>query len=226
MPNSFLGFPVRRAMLADYAKKTDTIADLYQGAGLFLLTWFDTLDGYYVASSPAGGVTISSTGVTLTTAGGGTDWASLLKDPTNFTTQLSWAKGAKFKTEAVLTATSSSLPILDVCLGERATGRHIGFTVQGGKLYGSVGNGSTELKTAAIEDWGASGFYQQKTLEVIYDGAKADFYVDGILKDSLATGLPTGTTNAGRMMRAYVSSNGSANYHGIVMSYWKAWKEQ
>lgn len=226
MPNSFLGFPVRRAMLADYALKTDTIADLYQGAGLFLLTWFDSLDGYYSASSPAGGVTLSSTGVTLTTAGGGTDWASLYKDPTNFTTQLSWAKQAKFKTEPVITATGSSLPIMDICLGERATGRHVGFKVDGGKLYGSVGNGSAETLTPAIEDWGASGYYKQKTLEVRYDGSKADFYVDGVLMDTLNTGLPTGTTNAGRLMRAYVASNGSANYHGIVMSYWKAWKEQ
>jgi len=218
--NFFLGFPVPKAKIADMVAGVD----LYAGKGVYWHTFFESLDGLYCASSPAGGVTISSTNLTVATAGGGTDWASIYKDPAEWQAALSWTYGLKFKAHVTLSSFPASGGLIHLCAGSPGTGRHVGFKVVNGKLYGSVGNGSAETLTAAIEDWGASGYYQTRALEAIYDGSKADFYVNGILKGTINTGLPAGTTDARVLFRAYVQANGNTNYLGLAMSHYRALK--
>ena len=201
------------------------IASVYDDPGYPMLTFFESLDGLYTSSSPALGVSLSNTQLSLMTQGGASDWASAYKHPSEFKTALSWSKKAKFKTDVTFVATASSLPKLDVMVGDTDTGRHFGFVVRDGKLYGSVGNGSVETLTAALADWGASGYYQTHKIEAVYNVSSVDFYLNGVLVGTIITNLPTGTTSAGRMIRLYVRANTSANYHGLILSYWKFWKE-
>jgi len=225
VPNSFLGFPVPRAWMADYAKKADCIADIYSAAGIYFQTFFPSLDGFYVSSTPANGVSISNTKLSLATAGGGTDFASIYKDPDTWTTLLSWAKKAKFKVDALFIGTTDSLPKMDILWGREDSYRHFGFCVRAGVLYGTVGNGSAEALTAALADWGSSGYYENRTLEAIFNVTDCEFWVDGVKLATLSAGLPTGTTHANWLFRAYVRANASANYHGLNLSFFKAWKE-
>ena len=201
------------------------IASVYDDPGYPFLTFFESLAGYYYASSPTGGVTLSNTQLSLMTQGGANDWASLYKEPSEFVALWSWSKLAKFKTEVTLAATGSSLPKIDVMFGDTDTGRHFGFIVRDGKLYGSVGNNSVETLTAALEDWGAVGYYKTKRLEAVYNVTSVDFWVGGVKVATLSDNLPAGTTSARKMIRLYVRGNGSASYHGIVLSHWIAWKE-
>lgn len=270
MPNSFLGFPVPRAKIAEMiagsapplehsawhrppgsdplvlpadiadgqAVVWDAAAAKFKGAsaggigsvyddpGYPFLTFFESLSGYYSASSPASGVSLSNTQLGLITQGGANDWASLYKEPSEFVTPWPWSKKAKFKTEVTFSATASSLPKHDVMIGDTDTGRHFGFVVRDGKLYGSVGNGSAETLTAALEDWGAAGYYKTKKLEAVYNVTSVDFWVDGVKVATLSSGLPTGTTSARKMIRLYIRGNGSANWHALVLSHWIAWKEK
>lgn len=221
MPNTFLGFPVPRARIAEMVASVD----LYAAKGITWLTLFDSLDGIYKASSPAGGVSLTSTSIQLATNNAGTSWASAYKDPSEFKSQPSWAQGVKFKTDATFSSSPASGGRIDLVAGSPGTGRHVGFCVIDGILYGTVGNGTTETKTPALENWGASGYYQTKTLEVIYDGTKAVFYVDGVEKATISTGLPTGTTHARILWRAFVQNLGNLNYMGLVMSHYRVYKD-
>lgn len=220
MANFFLGFPVPRARIADMV----AAVDLYAGKGIYWHTMFESLDGMYTASSPAGNVTITSTHLTLATSGGASDWASAYKDPSEWRTPPSWTYGVKFKCDVTFQSSPGSTGELHICAGARGTGRHVGFKVLNGKLYGSVGNGTAETLTAALEDWGSSGYYQTKSLEVVYDGTKAVFYVDGVEVATLSTGLPTGTTSARDLFRAYVGAGGSTNYLGLSTSHYRVLK--
>jgi hypothetical protein len=201
------------------------ISTEYDDPDYFFLTWFTSLDGFYQASSPAGGVTLGEYNVSLATQGGANDYASLMKTPDTFLNLWSWGKQAKFKTEVLFAANGDSLPKFDLVWGDTDSGRHFGFAVRAGKLYGSVGNGTTQTLTDPIADWGSAGYYQTHKLEAIYKVSSVDFYLDGALAATLSTGLPTGTGSARRMIRLYVRANGSTNYHGMNISYWKAWKE-
>lgn len=225
MPNAFLGFPVSRAKVALIALSYAGIQSVYDDPGYLLSEWFTSLDGIYRASSPADGVTLTETQLSLSTQGGGTDFASVSKTPANFLTPWSWAKRAKFKTEALLAANTDSLPKIDLLWGDHDTGRHFGFTVRAGLLKGSVANGTTETLTATLADWGAAGYYELHRLEAIYNITSVDFYLDGVKVATISTGLPTGDTAANRFLRLYVRANASTNYHGMTLSFWKAWKE-
>lgn len=202
------------------------ISTEYDDPDYFFFDWFTSLDGFYVTSSPADGVTLSENHLALATQGGATDWASAMKTPDTLFPLWDWAKQAKFKTEVLFAANSDSLPKFDVIWGDADTGRHFGFVVQDGKLYGSVGNGSAQTLTAALADWGSSGYYETHKLEAVYKVTSVDFYVDDVLAGTLTTGLPGGTTAARRFMRLYVRANASTNYHGMNVSYWKALKQK
>jgi len=201
------------------------IGTCYEAAGLDFATWFESIDGYYKASSPANGYSLSSSLLSLFTQGGAADWASIYKDPSEFPTLPGWDKKAKFKTIVTFMANGDSLPKMDVLWGEPDTARHFGFIVRAGQLKASVGNGSVETLSAALEDWGAAGYYKTKILEADYKVTSVDFYVDGVKVATISTNLPTGTTHARRSPRLYIRANGSTNYHGFNLSFWRQWKE-
>lgn len=73
--------------------------------------------------------------------------------------------------------------------------RHIGFLFEDGTVYASVANGTTQTKSAAL-----AGFtYNASTFNkytIVYDaGVSAKFYVNGVLKATLTTNLPSGATD-------------------------------
>lgn len=225
MPNTFLGFPVRRAMLADYALKTEAMASEYDDAGYYWGSLLESLDGFSASSSPADGVSIDYTGIQLATQLGGTDWANLQKAPVVLATALTWDKKAKWKSSITFAHSVESIGIIDVCMGYPDTARHVGFTVRAGKLYASVGNGSAETLSPALADWGSAGYFETHDLKVDYKITSCDFYLDGVLVATISTGLPSGATNANCLMRVYVRANASVKSVQAAVSYWKAWHE-
>jgi hypothetical protein len=202
------------------------ISTEYDDPDYFFQTWFASIDGFYTASSPANGVSISETHLTLATQGGGTNWASAMKTPDTFLSLWDWQTQAKFKTEITFAANGDSLPKFDVIWGDPDTGPHFGFAVKAGKLYGSVGNGSAQTLTDPLAHWGSSGYYETHKLEAVYKATSVDFYLDDDLAGTLNAGLPTGTNAARRIIRLYLRANTSTNYHGMNISYWKAWKQK
>lgn len=252
MANLFLGFPVPRAKIADMiagsapptihhtqhekngADEIDCTgltgagggAAGYDDPGYYFSTWFESLNGYYTASSPTGMVTINSNNLYLATDGGGADWASINKEPSEFVTPWNWAKISKFKTEVTFSAFGSSLPKMDILWGNADNNRHFGFVVRDGLLKASVADGSAETLSDTIEDWGETGYYETRLLEAVLESGQAKFYVNGILKATLTTGLPVGTDKARMFIKAYLRANGSEDYHEIILSYWQAWKEK
>lgn len=252
MGNLFLGFPVPRAKIADMISGsappslhktqhqdggTDEmdvtglsgaggISSEYDDPGFFFGTWFESLEGYGLESSPAGGVITDKYSISVMTQGGGTDYARLFRRPAQFVTAPSWAKSAKFKTEVEIYVGTDSLPKVDILWGRVDTGRHFGFVVRSGLLKASVANGSAETLSATIEDWGSVGYDKYKKLEAHYKVSSIDFYVDGVLKATLSTGLPTGTAQANELIYIGIRANGNTQSNTIYASYWKAWKEQ
>lgn len=85
-----------------------------------------------------------------------------------------------------------------------ANQRKAGFKLDGSTLYGIVGNGTADTLTAAIET--LPYYSEERLLEVVLDPTECRFFVDGVDKGALTSGLPTGTTDADRIMVFYLKT--------------------
>jgi hypothetical protein len=226
MPNSFLGFPVRRALLADYAKKTETLLSVYSDPGINLLELWMSLDGWGQTKSSGAVISIGSNKLTLKAPKNYGGSAQVDKTPNLFVTTPTWAKKTKWKTDCRLVAETPGAGQIWILSGGPGTERHAGFVVDAGKLYGTVSNGTTEVRTAALANWSGSAYDKTVTLELDYKATSADFYFNDTLSDTLSTGLPTGTAWADTLFYAnpYMDDNQNALY--FYSSYLKLWKEQ
>ena len=78
---------------------------------------------------------------------------------------------------------------------------HVGFKLINDVLYGTVADGTTE-STLALETLTAAS---DRCLEVVFAPAsEARFYVGGVDKGTTTTNLPSGTSNADRMLDASI----------------------
>jgi hypothetical protein len=211
MPNSFLGFPVRRALLADYAKSTDVLASLYDATGVNYLPTFDSMDG--MVKSPTGDGTIAITdGYPAITLPGNGGAAYLLQRPfENLPADIDWTTRKRFKAQINVYAATLNDAIYWLTIGSRLTSNHVGFCILGGKLYASVGGGGVNTKSLALLDHSGGEYSFTARLEIDFIPGSAKFYVDSILAATIITGLPTGTDEAKQLMTMYANEGSGSN---------------
>jgi hypothetical protein len=82
--------------------------------------------------------------------------------------------------------------------------QHIGFKVKEGVLYATVADGTTE-SVVEIETFTEGNYV--KTLEAKLENGAAKFWVDGVLKATITTNLPTGKDYSDYLFLAAVCSN-------------------
>lgn len=73
--------------------------------------------------------------------------------------------------------------------------RHIAFLFEDGTVYASVADGTTQTKSSALAGFTYNGSTVNKYAIVYTAGVSAKFYVNGVLKATLTTNLPTGSTD-------------------------------
>ena len=100
--------------------------------------------------------------------------------------------------------------------------RHVGFKLIDNVLYGTVADGTNE-STLNIETITSTAY---RRLEVVFTPAsEARFYANGVDKGAITTNLPSGTTEAGRMLHASVH-NTEAVYKRIFIYESRTFQEE
>lgn len=200
------------------------IASSYESPGIFLSTFFESLDAWN-KSEVEGLITLDAEFVRLETNANGSGELALIKNLAIFATQPTWSKGCKFKGDIHYGAYTGTLGKAWIIMGYPGTEKHVGFVIDNRVIYGTVGNGSIETKTAALETLAAGEISEYRVFEATYDAAIAKFYMGGALLGSINTNLPSGTGYAGYMCHLKVENLGEAVSHRIRCSHFRAWKE-
>ena len=218
MPNSFLGFPVPRAKIADmiaaaappslhHAQHENGGSDEIDATGLtgaggsgigikdfFIFTSsFESLDGYLQNTAGTGTITLDHPCVILDTGLLATGEARLYKDMQAYFPFPNWGKDAVFSLYATFDSNTSNNGRFRIFCGDSVDFGQIGFEVEAGVLYGMCAKSSAHA-TVALQTLGAGSYYEFRFLQAVFTaGSKVEFYVDGVLKGEITTNLPTVT---------------------------------
>ena len=186
-------------------------------------TNFESIDGYAQSIGGAGTIICNPQSVDFTTGANNTDSCELQKTQPAVSSYFSWDKDRKFKTLVKLN--SNSTVWLNLGTGQNQayagnTDRHIGFYFIGGQIYATVADGTTETSVSNIFPYSTSSF---QLLEVkYYAGVRAEFYVNGVLRTTITTHLPSGTANAQWYFDTKLFTLGGVKILNMV--YWDFWQ--
>jgi hypothetical protein len=179
-------------------------ADAYNNNNIFFHTQFATIDD--ISTSASGGTLTNLGGAIalICSVSGNWIYGGINKNYTLKTP--SWAKNRRFKTVVFYNGlvTTSIFYVGTGCVGpgDPVTTNHIGFRVLNGAVYGSVGNISGQTTVDLNVSLSGSTIY---TLEAVFTaGTKTEFYIDGVYKGQITTGLPTGTVDAPLLFGTYL----------------------
>lgn len=249
MANMFLGFPVPRARIADMIATTapPTIHNTNHASG-----GSDQLDVTGLAG--AGGISFPLRGLwiddydadhdrwTPSFTGSGAlerneDRLDLLTDDTDPSTAktyrkiripipvLTFDKKRHFLIHPYIDCDDDGTPIIYMITGDYGNTNHFGFRVSAGFLWGicSRAGGASEV---SIKEYVSGYIGDNPRLEAIfYPGDRVDFWVDGVLEQTLATNLPAGADRADIIAYLRVDNNSTASNVEIEFSNVQIYQE-
>jgi len=237
MGNSFIGFPVPRAKIADmitgeaapkehhgdHESGGDDEVDCtgLAGAGGGSLPFDDinlveTIQGkncLYQYTGASGVISAESDGVKADTGTTINSYAEIFKLLYPCQPALTWPKKRTVTLNVDFSFSDGGNDEFWMVSGERGNNRHIGFKVINQILYGTCYQAAESV--VALSGGANPGFnYQAYSLKFIYDGAASvKFYVDGVLRGEITTNIPTGSSDANRLFNLYVKN---------LTEYWHA----
>lgn len=211
MPNLFLGFPVSRSKFAEFA--ASAVTSLYAANEIFFHTMFKSLDGWAAFTAAPGTVAMDVNKIKLHTGGAIGGLASIIEQlqfPIGATT---WNKPRKFKTKVRVDHANDASSQIFICTGDEAAGlRGFGFRYQNTKLIGQSCNGGAYATVDLITGLVAP-YSRTELLEARFTpGSKIDFYVDNVFKGSINAQLPTGTTDAEKLLKYMVYAQAAVDH--------------
>lgn len=210
MPNSFQGFPTIPKIPWD---------DIY-----FNLL-FESSDGYELVFSGSAYGGVSGWGLLLATGWTAGSKAECYKVIYPVYPSMTWNKDRIFDLHTYARSNGDNIGLYWMISGAVDNGEHIGFKIDGGKLYGTVADGAAE-SVVELEDLGAGAWYWTKTLRArLRANAQVEFYIDGVLKAVLTTNIPSGTANAEQIIYMSVENLTSANDKRIAPTNWVFFQE-
>ena len=216
MANLFLGFPVSRARFADLA--ASALTSLYEATDFYYNTFFESLEGWEPFTNSPGTVTLDVDKVGLSTGIGSGGIAGILTRLAYPPVPLTWAKRRRFRLKAKVDVASDASSQVFIATGDEASNQYgFGFRFTNDKVRGFSQNGGAPAYADLVT--GLTAPYSRTELYEIdfTPGVRIEFYIDGVLKGTVTTGLPTGTTKADRLMRMIVYASTTA-LHQIFTS--------
>jgi len=199
---------------------------------LYKLVWEDwfrhsdllaSIDGYRTSVSGTAAIALRYGWVTLETGTTALSVARVMKgEVMKHTFQPSWDK-VRMVRFGVLGFTSDVNQDVRLFTGmDGLTEPHVGFRVVDATLYAHAGDGvasaEKDIATIAVDT--------PYLLEVrLLPPARAEFYVDGVLKAVLTENLPSGTAEAERLMVLYIT-NTAAEIKKLRVSTWEFLQER
>lgn len=162
--------------------------DSYTNNGIFLSDYFQELF-YNSATTGTGTIARQGYNTQIRTTAAGTALATRGPD-IYFHDDHSWGSDQKFKI-AINTFTNTDA---DMWVGSGdiylTNGEGYCFYINGGQFYAKTGNGVAETTSAALKVFVPATKY---TLEMVFTaGVQCEFYIDGVLEETLTTNLPAG----------------------------------
>ena len=243
MPNSFLGFPVPRARIADmiasaappslhHTQHENGGSDEIDatgltgtgGAGFDILKYFDVSDTFNALNSSdqsvsgSGSVTLNEGSVTMDTGVTANSIASTTKFVPFDSIGYNFGVTIAATFPVTIISSTSVTGNFTVITGRTGTLPHCGFKVVAGILYGTVGNNSTET-TVALLTIAATSYTAKYTLSFVFTPATdCKFYVDGVLKGTISTNLPTSAHEITYYMQSEVSNPAVAQSKSLLLA--------
>lgn len=92
-----------------------------------------------------------------------------------------------------------------------ASGPSIGFKIESGNLYGYATSDGLTFYTVLLQSSFPSSSTAKDFEAVLDPGVNVKYYVDGVLKGTLTTGVPS-TGGSTLLYEAYAENNGSSAY--------------
>jgi hypothetical protein len=174
---------------------------------------FESIDGWDVSVGSPGSVVLDADKVWLSTGGGAGAWAGIVERMAYPRAPLTWSKPRQFKLKARLDVFSDTGSMIYICTGNRGTNRRaFGFRFFNTVIRGFSKNGGAESYVSLV-----TGITAPYTRDEVYEavftpGSKIDFFIDGVLKGTLTTSLPTGTEDAEYFGNLFVYSSVAVNH--------------
>ena len=136
-------------------------------------------------------------------------WIALLHEPSASSSVISFSKNPTFQTTVKITHTSNQTIRIGIGAPDD---KRFGFKIVGGTLYASHHNGAnettTEISGITITNYNVyRAFFDNTNSQIL-------FYVNGVLKATHATNLPSGTST---FMMHYELTNDGANARAVYM---------
>jgi len=180
---------------------------------LMLISCFESLDGWQYDMDGSGGKILSTFYTKIYSGSVNGNWTSYWIPGASGYPICDFSKKMLFQTTLRLGSSSSQEMYLQCGIG-----KWFGFHIVNGNLYANVYNGSTETE---VQISGIT-LTDDHVYRVIFDPSVPAFYyyVDGILKATISTGLPTGNAYDGPFYYIKTSSNAQRYFivHDVLFS--------
>lgn len=185
------------------------------------ITFFESLDGFSQLKTLTGYITLWGTALEIGTGATINSYALIYKE-LYVSNAFSWDQNRRLRTRIYFnTNTNQTMYFAFGNTQSIPTTKFIGFKVLNGDIYAVVSDGSTETLVDTTINISVTTAYD---FEVIYTaGVDAKFYINGVLKATISSDLPSGLTNANSLLSFFVSSQAAAN-KSIYVSYWDIWQ--
>jgi len=192
---------------------------------LLIESFFESLDGWEVTKSGSANVVLDLDKVTMTTGTTAASYALIWQRFAYPPGPLTWAKPRSFRVKARIDVGNDATSNLVIFSGEYEDNfRGFGFRFTNDKIRGWTMNGAArgyvDLEVGKTPPWTKTALFEA----IFTPGTKVDFYIDGLLKGTRTTSLPSGTTDAEKLVGFFLA-NGAGVNHSLSFSIIRALQE-
>mgnify|MGYP001612343175 CR=1 FL=1 len=168
---------------------TESLFDIFWQKLTHFITFFESLDGYDVNVSGGGAAAVGAASLQIDTAATNGNVAEVLKTP-DAQGLLSFGFRSSFRTTASVSTSGGSLANTTAyyCIGEVGN-ENYGFKWASGNLLGFTSTGGTETTKTLVTTFGNATLYNLEAR--FFPTNRVDFYVNGTLKATSTSNLPT-----------------------------------
>lgn len=212
------------SIVADKIREWEVIklAGSFERTDFHWITFFESLDGIYQATGADGAVTLNTGYVELSTGALEFGNANIVEE-ISVSDIFSWDKRRKIRIRVYFSANTNQGISIATGLAEnlpmQKTLRFI-ITDNAAYAYVSDGNAYTQIN---LSTWIGDGLPYD--FEIRYFPAeKVEFYINGVLKGTITTNLPSGNGDAGVLMYIRIGNSAAENKF-IRFSYFDFWQE-
>jgi len=195
-------------------------ADAYNNSAIYHRALANSLDQWDLLTSGTSTVSVGGGVLRLQNGTAAGDYALASFGSSHALSAYTWDKPRSFKVIAEpYYSASLDHEIVSGVPGIVYAGNspRMGFKMTGGNIYAVVANAAGETVSASLSAWVST---QKYALEVIYNATSVEFYIDGDLKTTISTNIPTGLSYAHFALRVALKTNTASPAYTFRIGEW------